>query len=275
MKTEVGNMSTQVRIADLEGIAARTKLVRLSTGAWRATKQHKAETVAENMRHNTNAARVLVRVSDHRALSDILKLHAAAYQAHKRLTLATDQDGLRIIPAGREFQHAEEMRAFADKHNALVAEFLADYDAEKAAAPARLNGLYDASMWPPHEVVAAKFRFATQYLPTPTDGTWSDFLAASTEAAEAELRDRLTKTLTTVRDRCKSDGKLYASVFDNLRDLAALVPDLDLTGDYAPVVAAMAPLTTVHADSIRDDETARQETAKTAASILSVLGGIK
>ena len=262
-------------IANIEGIAARTKLVRLTTGMWRATRQHRAETRAENQRHNTNAARVLVRVSDHVALSDLSKLHAAAYQRHKRLTLPTVQDGLRIVPAGREFEHAEEMRKFADKHAALVAVFLADYDAERAAAPVRLNGLYDASMWPSHGDVERRFMFATQYLPTPVVGEWADFLAASTEAAEAELRERLTEALTRVRDRCKSDGKLYASVFDSVRDLAALVPDLDLTGDYAPVVAAMAPLAAVTADSIRDDDTARAATARKAASILSVLGGIK
>lgn len=262
-------------IADIEGIAARTKLVRLTTGMWRATRQHRAETRAENERHNTQAARVLVRVSDHVALSDLSKLHAAAYQRHKRLTLPTDQDGLRILPAGREFEHAAEMRKFADKHAALVAAFLADYDDERAQAPARLNGLYDPSMWPSHADVERRFMFATQYLPTPVVGAWADFLAASTEAARADVGDRLRKALVRVRDNCKNDGKLYASVFDSVRDLAALVPDLDLTGDYAPVVAAMQPLTIVTADSIRDDETARQETAKTAASILSVLGGIK
>jgi hypothetical protein len=263
------------RLVDLADIAARTKLCVLQTGAWRATKQHKSETAAENLRHGTNAARVLVRVSDHRALSDILKTHAAAYQDHKRITLPSVQDGMRLLPAGREFEHAERMRAHGDRHNALVREFLADYDAEKAAAPVRLNGLYDASMWPPHAVVESKFAFNTRYLATPTDGAWNDWLSESAEAAEAELRDRLTEALTRVRDRCKSDGKLYASVFDSIRDLAALVPDLDLTGDYAPVAAALAPLARVNADSIRDDETARKETADKAASILSVLGGIR
>jgi hypothetical protein len=271
----MSSQTSLATIAKIQGIADRTKLARLSTGMWRATRQHRAETVAENVRHNTNAARVLVRVSDHSALSDLTKLHAAAYQRHKRLTLPTVQDGLRILPAGREFEHADEMRAFADKHTALVAQFLADYDDEKAAAPVRLNGLYDASMWPSHADVERRFTFGTQYLPTPTAGAWADFLAQSTEAAEAELRERLTEALTRVRDRCKSDGKLYASVFDSVRDLAELVPDLDLTGDYAPVVAAMQPLTTVTADSIRDDDTARQDTARAAASILSVLGGIK
>jgi hypothetical protein len=256
-------------------IAARTNLAELKTGAWRATKTHKAETRAENDRHNTNAAKVLVRISDHPALSGILKLHAAAYQDHKRLTLPSDSAGLRMLPIGRQLEHAETMRGYADKHNALVAEFLADYDTERAAAPVRLNGLYDASMWPTHGVVESKFTFRTRYLATPTDGSWAEWLTASTEAAETELRERLTEALTRVRDRCASDGKLYASVFDSIRDLAALVPDLDLTGGYAPVAAALKPLARVNSEAIRDDAQARQETAKQASAILSVLGGIK
>lgn len=262
-------------LVDLKDVAARTKLAVLNTGAWRAVKHHKAETAAENARHGTDAARVLVRVSNHPALSKILKLDAAAYQDHKRLTLPSVQDGMRLLPVGREFEHAERMREHADARAALVRDFMADYDTERAAAPVRLNGLYDASMWPPHEVVESKFVFRTRYLATPTDGTWADWLSASTEAAESELRDRLTEALTRVRDRCSADGKLYASVFDSIRDLTALVPDLDLTGGYAPMVEALKPLARVHADSIRDDEVARKETAKTADSILSVLGGIK
>lgn len=277
-------MSTQInpllaasapRIASVEDIAARMTLAAFNTGAWRATRQHKAETHAENQRHNTNAAKVLVRVTNNETLSDILKLHAAARVEHNRITLPSEQNNLRMLPANRQFEHADMMAAYRDKHDRLVRDFMAAYDDERASAPARLNGLYDAAMWPPHSEVERRFVFTTRYLPTPTTGGWGDFLAASAEAAEQELRSRLRDALERVRDRCKSDGKLYASVFDSVRDLAALVPDLDFTGNYAPVVAAMAPLAAVNADSIRDDETARQETAKTAASILSVLGGIK
>ncbi len=262
-------------IVDIESIAARTKLCVLQTGAWRATRQHAAETRAENARHNTQAAKVLIRLTDNPTYGDLLKLHAAARIEHYRLTLPSVQDGMRLLPTGREFEHAERMRQFADNHNALVAQFVAAYDDERATAPARLNGLYDPSMWPSRSTVEGKFAFRTRYLATPTTGEWSDWLAASTEAAESELRERLTEALTRVRDRCRSDGKLYASVFDSIRDLADLVPDLDLTGDYAPVVAALAPLTKVNSDQLRDDKQGRQETAKQAASILSVLGGIK
>lgn len=259
-------------------VAARTKLAVLNTGAWRATRLHRGETRAQNRLHGTgDKAKVTVRITDHPALHELNKLHAAAYAAHKRITLPTVQDGMRLVPAGRELEHSSVMQKFADEHNRLVAEFLADYDAEREAAPAKLNGLYDPSMWPTRAEVARKFSFGTRYLATPSEGEWGDWLVESASAAEAELRERLTEALERVRDRCKSDGRLYATVFDSIRELAELVPDLDFSADqkYAPVVKAMKPLTELHADLLRDDETGREKAAKRAASILSVLGGIE
>jgi hypothetical protein len=247
----------------------------LNTGRWQATRQHRNETRAVNEAHGTNAAKVLVRVSDHPALSDLQKLHAEAYQVHRRLTLPSAQDGMRLLPAGREFEHAEAMRKLGDRHNKLVASFLADYESERQNAPARLNGLYDASMWPSASQMEGKFSFATRYLPCPVEGAWGEWLESSAEEAEKELRARLKEALQRVRDRCKSDGKLYASVFDSIRDLADLVPDLDFSGEYAPVVKAMKPLAEISAEDVRDDKDARRKVAKQADSILSVLGGIK
>lgn len=264
--------SSIINVAD---VAARTKLAVLNTGRWQATRQHRNETRAVNEAHRTDAAKVLVRVCDHPALSELNKLHAEAYQAHRRLTLPSAQDGMRMLPAGREFEHAEVMRKLADRHNELVAAFLADYETERRNAPARLNGLFDPSAWPTLSQMQGKFKFQTRYLPTPVDGAWGDFLAASAEEAEHELRTRLSEALKRVRDRCKSDGKLYASVFEAIRDLAELVPDLDFSGHYAPVVKAMAPLAEIHAEDVRDDAKARGKVAKQAADILSVLGGIK
>lgn len=260
---------------DVTSIAARTKLCMLQTGSWRATRLHRDETAAENARHNTSAAKVMVRVSDHPALSKLGKLHSAAYSEHKSLTLPTVQDGMRLLPAGRELEHADRMTKHADQHNQLVREFLADYDTEREDAPVRLNGLYDASMWPSHDTVADKFTFRTRYLATPTEGAWADWLGESARAAEDDVRERLTEALRRVRDRCRADGALYATVFDNIRELAALVPDLDVTDSFAPVVQALAPLTALHAETLRDDERGRELAAQRASSILSVLGGVK
>lgn len=264
-------------MTNVKNVAARTKLAVLQTGAWRATRLHKGETREENTRHGTgDKAKVLVRVSDHKALHALIKLHAAAYAEHKRLTLPTVQDGMRLLPAGRELEHAAVMRKFADEHAQLVREFLADYDDERAKAPARLNGLFDASMWPSHNEIERRFTFSTRYLTTPTDGAWADWIAESARAAEDELHDRIREALIRVRDRCRADGKLFSSVFDSIRELTELVPDLDFSDEkYAPVVKAMEPLTKLHADVLRDDEQGRARAAKKASEILSVLGRIE
>lgn len=263
-------------IINVEDVAARTKLAVLNTGRAQFTRLNKKETMNTNATHGTgNAAKVLVKQSDHPALTKLAKLHSHAYQVHRHYTLPTDTPGMRMIPAGREFEHAEAMRKIADQHNQFVREFLADYDTERMNAKLRLNGLFDEGGWPAKSEVETKFKFQTRYLATPTDGTWGDWLAASIESAEAELHDRLKDALQRVKDRCKSDGKLYASVFDDIRELVELVPDFDFGGEYAPVVAAMAPLADLHAEDLRDNGKARQKVAKQAADILSVLGGIK
>lgn len=263
-------------IVNIEDVAARTKLAVLNTGRPQFTRLNKKETMNTNATHGTGtAAKVLVRQSDHEALTKLGKLHAHAYQVHRHYTLPTDTPGMRMIPAGREFEHAEAMREIADQHNQFVREFLADYETERANAKVRLNGLFDENGWPSLSVIEEKFKFQTRYLPTPSDGTWGEWLSASLESAEAELKERLHDALTRVKDRCKSDGKLYASVFDDIRELVELVPDFDFAGEYAPVVAAMAPLADLHAEDLRDNGKARQKVAKQAADILSVLGGIK
>jgi hypothetical protein len=263
------------KLIDPNEIAARLKVAVVNTGRWQATRQNKKETRAVNEAHNTDAAKVLVRVSDHPALRDLAKLHQEAYAEHRRLTLPSAQDGMRLLPAGREFEHAEAMRKLGDRHNKLVAAFLADYPAERQSARARLNGLFDASMFPSERDMPDKFKFQTRYLPCPTDGAWAEWVEASAQEAEAELRKRLSDAIKRVRDNCKGDGRLYASVFDSIRELTELVPDLDISGDYAPVVKAMAPLAAIHSEDIRKDEAARRKVAKQADSILSVLGGIK
>lgn len=258
-------------------IAARTKVCVLTLSAWRATKMHHNETRAENERHKTNAARVLVKLSDHASLRDLRTLHQDIYRAHRALTLPTVQDGMRLIPMGREFEHADRMRQFREQHGRLVAAFLADYEAERAAAPKRLGTLYEAGMFPKAHDMAEKFGVSVRYLACPTDGTWGEWIAESARAAELELRDRLTDCLLRVRERCGSDGALYASVFDNLRELLDLVPDLNIGNapDIARAAKAARVIAEADVDEARDDKSARESIAKKADQILSVLGGVR
>jgi len=228
--------SPAIETVDTAAIAARTKLSILTTGMFRATRLHKPETKAENARHNTDRAKVTVKITDNENLKRLSQIHQGAYQEHKRITLPTVQDGMRMLPAGREMEHAQRMADYRDQHDKAVAAFLAEYDHEKEIAPIRLNGLFDASMWPSHKRVAERFKFDTRYLACPSDGSWAEWIEESSRAAHDELHDRIKTALERVRDRCSSEGPLYKTVFEDLRDLHDLVPDLDVTGSFAPVV---------------------------------------
>lgn len=260
----------------IAGIAARVKLCTLNTGAWRATRLHRAETQKVNNDHGTgDAAKVHVTLTNSAALHELNKLHSAAYDAHRKITLPTVQDGLRMLPAGREFQHSDTMREFADKHGALKAKFLTEYEQEKATAPARLNGLFDPKHWPHVAVIADKFSFRTRYLACPTDGDWAGWLEESARAAEDELRERLAECLKRIVERVGNvDGKLYDTVFSNLAEVVALVPDMNFADDVAIYDASIAAkeLATLSADTIRDSKTARKDAAKKASAILAAMG---
>lgn len=259
-------------------IAARTKICSLETGAWRANALHRGATADLNLRAASGrAARVTVSLTDGASagtLDEITKNHAAAYAAHQRLTMPTVQDGMRLLPAGREIEHAAAMQKFAAIHTALVSAFLTEYDDLRQSAPARLGRLFDPLKWPSAGTVARKFHFSTRYLPTPADGAWSEWLEETAAAAAADFRDQLRESLQRVADRCSSDGKLYDTVFSNLRDLVALSSDFNISEDplITRISALAAPLSENSADSLRENKAARAAAAASANSILTYFG---
>lgn len=272
--------------SDITKIAARIKLAALNTGAWRATRLHKKETAKVNADHHTeDAAKVHVRLTNSQALRAINCLTAAAYDEHKKLTLPAAQDGLRLLPVGREFEHSQKMGEFGAKHRALVAQFLDEYDDEAATAPQRLNGLYDAKLWPDRRVIAGRFLFNTRYLSCPTDGTWAEWIMESTRAADEELRERLTDCLQRIAENCAREDKankkgnlcapkIYDTLFSNLGELLALVPDFNFgeSLEIARAAQAAQELAKLTADTVRESKDIRKDAAKRANSILSALG---
>lgn len=262
-------------IVNTSAIAARTKIVTFTTGAWRAQTLHRGETANVNARNGSGkAAKVRVTLAEGGKLEEIVKHHTAAYADHKRLTMPTVQDGMRLLPAGREFEHSQTMQAHRATHDNLVSAFLSEYDDLRMTAPSRLGALYDPLKWPSPDKVARKFEFATRYLATPSDGAWNEWLAETATAAVSDFRGQLRDALQRVADRCGADGKLYDTVFSNLRDLVELSSDLNIASDplIARISAMAAPLANNSADELRDNKPARVAAAATAQQILSYFG---
>ena len=256
-------------------LASRIQISTVEMGMWRATKLNKTESERVNRDNGSgNAAKVIVRLTDNFSLISLQKLHAEAYQEHRKITLPSIQDGMRIVPSGKQPVHAAVMADFRRRHNSLVTDFLADYETIKSEAPVKLNGLFDGKKWPSKEVVAGKFSFAYRYLPCPSDGAWGDWLNESAQAGQGELRERLVNSARHLATVLKGDGKLYQSALDNLREVCELAGEgFNLLDD--PIIEQAArelrPHATQAAASLRDAENIRRDTGDKIASILGVL----
>jgi hypothetical protein len=255
-------------------IASRAVIALFKTGAWRALKTHGAETREENARHGlTDEARVQVRICSHPALAALTKLHAEARAEHYRLTLPAADEGWRILPGARQIEHAANMAALAARHTSTVAEFVAAYDAERATAPQRLNGLYIPSQWPCAGEVAQRFQFSTRYLPIPSLGQWDIWIQESAAEAEADFKNRLSDAVRKLAGKLADPKAIFRdSLVSNLAEICALAGDMNLRDD--PAIAAIAQqgaaLAAIPADTLRNDATARKDIAGKASALCSM-----
>lgn len=252
-------------------IAGRIKLCSLSRSRWGATKLHKEQTKDLNDRNHSEAGKVSIKVCDHLALGKLAKLHGALYAAHIKMTLPTVQDGTRILPVTREFEHMEMVRKAKEEHEKLVAEFMSVYDDEAAQAPTKLNGYYDPKAWPSHDDMSKKFGLESHYLGCPTDGPWAHWLEESARAASDELRERLEEAVRHLAERCVGE-RLHKSVFSNLKELVDFIPEIDISDSENLIKLAQAarPLTAHKVEELRDSDKARLKVHDDASSVLDL-----
>ena len=255
-------------------LASRAVIARYNAGAWRVQKKkNKAETAAYEAKHNLKAGTASVSndICDHPALKEIYKLQAAARNdVHYRLTLPAADDGMRILAGAFQVEHAKKMGEIEQQIKVLVTQFLADYPAEAAAAPARLNGTYDASQWPSVEVIASKFYFRLRYLPVPSLPLWDEWMAESAAVAEEDLKARLATAVTTLAHSLANGTRFNESLITNLADICALAGDLNLRDD--PVIANLAIegaklAASISPQEVRDSKTVKEAAAARAATI--------
>lgn len=262
---------------NIVSIAERMKVVLLNQGFWDSKPQHKAESREENIRHSleSNDAEVRIKlVKNHESLSKAKSIKGQIYIEHRRLTLPSPVDGMRIVPMGREFEHSDKISKLRQEFISHVQVFLDDYDNVVESSRQRLKGLFDQNMFPPQHVMKSKFYNNVKYMDCPTSGSWGEWIGETVELGRIELRDRLVVSARKLIDTCQGDGKLYSSVLENLEDICDLTGDFNLSED--PIIARAAkellPIATdFSAEVLRDNKSLRANTAIRAKQILSVL----
>jgi hypothetical protein len=263
---------------NIHEIARRTEIVELHCRKWTPSARHKAETHEVNARHGTSddTASVSVRYCSHPALKEIETIFGKLRADHAGMTHPSCTDGLRTIKIGRKFDHYELIRTARESVEAPLARFLADYDTERLAAPARLNGLYIARQWPDIAVIRGKFAVECRYLECRTDGAWGDWLTDSARTADEAALVAVKKAVKRIVETCGNlDGRLYSTVFTSLRDLLRDMPDLDLSDseELVKLSAAVQPLSQYDSESVKKDRKTRIDVSAQAANILAMFDG--
>lgn len=279
-------------------IEERALLVKLTINQWSAKKTDKEvslEVVTDKgARLDSGSFRKQLVSKD--ALKKISKVTSAARSTHYTLTLPWNDDGSRIITTTGYQHYAKVMYDYRVAMQEAVDEFLEGYSAFVKAAKQDLGKLFKREDYPDVEDIRRKFNFDVE----PTSiAVARDFRAkvSNEEAAiiakdiEARTNARLEQAMKDVYERIakvtekmaeklseydpgdgatEATGIFHSTLVENVRDLADILPSLNVTGDaeLTKIQKDMVKnLCRYDAEDLRMDEEARRLTARNAKLI--------
>lgn len=226
------------------------------------------------------------------ALEGIKKISGEARTFHYTNTLPWTDEGARILPTNNLTKYLDKMREFSRLFHDQVEKFGIGYEDYVAEARRTMNGMFNPNDYPSRDSVLGKFRFKTELNPVPAS---EDFrvsmhtdelrslkadLDERVKLAEAEavkdLYRRLAEPLRAMVERLSDpDTHFRDSLVGNVQEMVELIPALNLAGDVVldQLTREARELTAHTPNRLRDDKTARKETARKAQAILDKMAG--
>ena len=235
-----------------------------------------------------DAGRWIKNLLPEAALRPIGELDSEIRRFHYQRTLPWTDDGRRILPTSAFDEYMTQMRAFRSAREARVKSFLDNYDRYVHEAKRILNGTFEQADYPDRYTAQRRFSFRLDSVPIPSetdfrvtlsDGDMDDLrqsVRSQVERAEQLARNdlllRLSEPLTHMVNRLGDGSAVFRdSLVENLREIAALIPSLNVTGD--PRIEALRAeitekLCNFPAETLRTVEVIRGAVARDAQSIL-------
>ena len=281
-------------------LAQKAMLSHVRLSAWSARRIDRKATEEVNEKNNAanDAGRYNKLLVDSKALAGIQAAISAARAFHYSRTLPWQDDGARLLPAAAYVDYTARLRAIRADFEKAVDDFLSDYPNHVEAARKRLGNLFRPEDYPSADEIRRRFGFDTIINPVPSGDDFRVTLGdAQAELIRAEIEERAQQQLqeamrdvyrrvsdvcermvdrlrkyTPGNDNERASGIFRDSLVENVRDLAAVLPALNITAD--PKLNEIAErmrreLTQHNADDLRESETLRESVADAAESILS------
>lgn len=281
-------------------LSERAMLSHVRVSMWTARRVDRKVTdeVNESNGAAADAGRYNKLLVDKSALAPVVFAANHARTFHYSRTLPWQDDGARLLPAAAFLDYSAQLRAIKGTFESAVTDFLKGYPEAIEAARERLAGLFRAEDYPSVDDIRRRFGFDVLVNPVPAgadfrvdlgDGQAEIIRREIEDRAAAQLNDAMKDVYRRVADACErmverlrayqpgGDGERAQGVFrdslvENVRDLASILPALNITADphLADIAARMRrDLTKYDAADLRDSDAARETVADAAAAILA------
>lgn len=240
------------------------------------------------------AGKWLKNVFPEEALSEIRETGGEARRRHYDLTLPWEE-GYRLLPSGAHKEYENGMAEYAEKFYGRVAAFGKNYPDWIKKAQVMHNGTFDKSLYPAWREMEKNFSFAAEYSPVPKashfitngiakgaiDEMRSDLERRNNERVEAAVKDTWTRLMTPVQAIAQKlsdpERTFRDTLIENVKEITALVPALNLTGDQS--LARMANeintrFANIDPELLRSDLAVRADISRVASDMVKHFGQV-
>ena len=276
----------------------RALLVSLTIRMWTARKYDKAVTRDVTASHGAtgDAARVnkLLLPGDCPEYRKLTTLMGSMRAEHYARTLAWSDDGARVLPTAGFMAYADWYRTKAAEVQEARDEFVAAYPLLREEERVRMGGLFKDADYPSTIDVSARFECNVQYWPVPATGdlrvdlasdqiaaieaSIGDRLQAATAGAMADAWGRLHDAVAKMSERLNDPEAVFRdTLVDNVRAVVGALKTLNVTNSpelETLRARAEADLTAHDADTLRESDSTRKDTAAKADAILAAMAGL-
>lgn len=259
-------------------------IVNLQIGTWHGYKYDKATTakVTNEAGAKSDAARVNKHLITAESLKGITMLDGRIRFHFYNSTLPWKDNGDRLIPRPRYLNYIEEHEKLAGERLDAVEDFISNkYPLEFARAEFRMGELFNEDDYPKQSELRAKF-----YCNLDIDAVSKAFdyrlndndamIQARVNTAVRGLFEQIIKPLEHFANKVGSDEIFRDSCVNNLKEMVALIPELNFTDNEeleAMRVEIETKLVCFDASDLRKDKDVRKVVGDEAASILDTMRG--
>jgi len=273
----------------------KAMLVKLKISKWTARKLDKktSERVAAESGIDPRRGSYYKTLVGGDTIESIKKKATEIRTYHYKMTLPWSDEGPRILSSELYFEYMEEMQRLRTEYDQLVEQFVREYPYAREEAKRMLGSLFDPEDYPSTDEVASKFGVHLEVHPLPSGDDFRVNLSedevqriqreieertnATLQSSMEEVYERVQKVVEAFEDRLQEEGTIFRdSLVNNARELVALLPKFNLTGDEKLNEMARRmeeQLCQYTPDQLRNNERARRDTYDAARNIKSDLLG--